>query len=78
MWPGIITTGLFSFLLAYNDFAVTSMLLSDENRTMIPQIAAFLGTTYTEGNVVCSCGSSFCYSTSFILIMFFKQKLSVG
>ena len=26
MWPGVITTGLFSFLLAYNDFAVTAML----------------------------------------------------
>ena len=24
MWPGVITTGLFSFLLAYNDFAVTA------------------------------------------------------
>ena len=23
MWPGVITTGLFSFLLAYNDFLVT-------------------------------------------------------
>ena len=30
MWPGVVTTGLFSFLLAYNDFAVTSMLLSAE------------------------------------------------
>ena len=27
MWPGVVTTGLVSFLLAYNDFAVTSMLL---------------------------------------------------
>jgi trehalose/maltose transport system permease protein len=27
MWPGVITTGLFSFLLAYNDFLVTSLLL---------------------------------------------------
>jgi trehalose/maltose transport system permease protein len=45
MWPGVITTGLFSFLLAYNDFAVTSMLLSESNRTMVPEIAAFLGTT---------------------------------
>ena len=27
MWPGVITTGLFSFLLAYNDFAVTAMLI---------------------------------------------------
>jgi len=41
MWPGVITTGLFSFLLAYNDFAVTSMLLSKENQTMIPKIASF-------------------------------------
>ena len=40
MWPGVITTGLFSFLLAYNDFAVTSMVLAQENRTMIPAINA--------------------------------------
>ena len=50
MWPGVITTGLFSFLLAYNDFAVTSMLLTESNRTMVPAIAAFLGTTQTEGD----------------------------
>ena len=31
MWPGVITTGLFSFLLAYNDFTVTAMLLSEKN-----------------------------------------------
>lgn len=48
MWPGVITTGLFSFLLAYNDFAVSAMLLSESNRTMVPAIAAFLGTTQTE------------------------------
>jgi ABC-type glycerol-3-phosphate transport system permease component len=36
MWPGVITTGLFSFLLAYNDFAVTAMLLSQENQTIVP------------------------------------------
>ena len=27
MWPGVITTGLFSFLLAYNDYLVCAMLL---------------------------------------------------
>ena len=42
MWPGVVTTGLFSFLLAYNDFAVTSMLLSQDNQTMIPKISSFL------------------------------------
>ena len=52
MWPGVITTGLFSFLLAYNDFAVTAMLLSEENQTMVPRIASFLGTTQTQGDVM--------------------------
>ena len=41
MWPGVITTGLFSFLLAYNDFAITSMLLSSENQTMVPRDCEF-------------------------------------
>ena len=35
MWPGVITTGLFSFLLAYNYFAVTAMLLTQDNQTMV-------------------------------------------
>ena len=52
MWPGIITTGLFSFLLAYNDFAVAAMLLSQENQTMVLKIASFLGATQQEGLVM--------------------------
>ena len=38
MWPGVITTGLFSFLLAYYDYLVTSLLLSDLNMTMVPSV----------------------------------------
>jgi len=52
MWPGIITTGLFSFLLAYNDFTVTSILLTQENQTMVPKIASFLGSTQAEGKIM--------------------------
>ena len=75
MWPGVITTGLFSFLLAYNDFAVTSMLLAENNRTMVPAIAAFLGTTYTEGNIMFAVAAV--VSTTiplFLLVMFFQKK----
>ena len=76
MWPGVITTGLFSFLLAYNDFAVTSMLLSDENRTMVPKIAAFLGTTYTEGNVMFAVAAVVSATAPlFILVMFFQRRI---
>jgi trehalose/maltose transport system permease protein len=42
MWPGVITTGLFSFLLAYNDFLVTSLLLDAQNQTMVPAITQYV------------------------------------
>ena len=48
MSPWVITTGLFSFLLAYNDFAVAAMLLSQGNQTMVLKIASFLGATQQE------------------------------
>jgi ABC-type glycerol-3-phosphate transport system permease component len=79
MWPGVITTGLFSFLLAYNDFAVTSMLLSEDNRTMVPQIAAFLGTTYTEGNIMFAVAAVVSATAPlFVLVMFFQRQIVSG
>ena len=39
MWPGIVTTGLFSFLLAYNDFLLSSALTNTEMMTMPAAIA---------------------------------------
>ena len=79
MWPGVITTGLFSFLLAYNDFAVTAMLLSKDNQTMIPKIASFLGTTQTEGNVMFAVSSVVSVAVPlFILIMFFQRQIVSG
>ena len=79
MWPGVITTGLFSFLLAYNDFAVTSMLLSEGNRTMVPQIAAFLGTTYTEGNIMFAVAAVVSATAPlFVLVMVFQRQIVSG
>ena len=53
MWPGVITTGLFSFLLAYNDFAVTSMLLSEQRTApWCPPSPASSARPSTEGNVM--------------------------
>ena len=79
MWPGVITTGLFSFLLAYNDFAVTAMLLSQENQTMVPKIASFLGSTMKEGEVMSAV--AVVVSTTlplFVLVMFFQRQIVSG
>ena len=79
MWPGVITTGLFSFLLAYNDFAVTTMLLSQENQTMVPRIAAFLGTTFEQGNVMFAVAAVVSATAPlFILVMFFQRQIVSG
>ncbi|MEL6841297.1 MAG: carbohydrate ABC transporter permease [Pseudomonadota bacterium] len=79
MWPGVITTGLFSFLLAYNDFAVTSMLLTKENQTMVPKIASFLGTTQTKGNVMFAVAAVVSVTAPlFLMIVFFQRQIVSG
>jgi ABC-type glycerol-3-phosphate transport system permease component len=79
MWPGVVTTGLFSFLLAYNDFAVTSMLLAKENQTMVPKIASFLGTTQTEGNVMFAVAAVVSATAPlFVMVMVFQRQIVSG
>jgi ABC-type glycerol-3-phosphate transport system permease component len=79
MWPGVVTTGLFSFLLAYNDFTVTAMLLSQDNQTMIPKIASFLGSTQVEGNVMFAVAAVVSATAPlFVLILFFQRQIVSG
>ena len=79
MWPGVITTGLFSFLLAYNDFAVTGMLLSQENQTMVPKIASFLGSTTVKGNIMFAVAAVVSATMPlFILVVFFQRQIVSG
>ena len=79
MWPGVITTGLFSFLLAYNDFAITTMLLSQDNQTMVPKIGSFLGTTQVQGNVMFAVAAVVSATAPlFILVLFFQRQIVSG
>ncbi|MBD0865077.1 MAG: carbohydrate ABC transporter permease [Rhodobacteraceae bacterium] len=79
MWPGVITTGLFSFLLAYNDFAITSMLLSSENQTMVPKIASFLTQIREQGNVMFAVSAVVSAMLPlFFLVMFFQRQIVSG
>ncbi|ODT77978.1 MAG: ABC transporter permease [Pelagibacterium sp. SCN 64-44] len=79
MWPGVVTTGLFSFLLAYNDFAVTSMLLSADNQTMVPKISSFLGSVQEQGNVMYAVAAVVSATVPlFILVLFFQRQIVSG
>ncbi len=79
MWPGIITTGLFSFLLAYNDFTVTSLLLSQENQTMVPKVASFLGTAQSEDKIMYAVAAVVSAVVPlFVLILLFQRQIVSG
>ena len=79
MWPGVVTTGLFSFLLAYNDFTVTAMLLTQDNQTMVPKIASFLGSTQAEGKVMYAVAAVVsAIAPLFLLVLFFQKQIVSG
>jgi len=79
MWPGVITTGLFSFLLAYNDFAVTAMLLNQDNQTMVPKIQSFMSSIYQSGNVMYAVAAVVSATVPlFILVLFFQRQIVSG
>ena len=79
MWPGVITAGLFSLMLAYNDFTVTALLLNQENYTMVPKINAFLGTVEHGGNYMWAvAGVVSATAPLFMIVMFFQRQLISG
>jgi trehalose/maltose transport system permease protein len=79
MWPGVITTGLFSFLLAYNDFLVTSLLLEAQNTTMVPAIAGMFNMeTTTTDQVVAVAAAVSIIAPLFFLVMFFQRQIVSG
>jgi multiple sugar transport system permease protein len=79
MWPGVITAGLFSLMLAYNDFTVTALLLNQQNYTMVPKINAFLGTFEHSGNYMWAVSSVVSATAPlFMIVMFFQRNLISG
>ena len=58
---------------------VTGILLSQENQTMVPKIASFMGTTQTEGNIMFAVAAVVSSIIPlFILVMFFQRQLVSG
>ncbi len=79
MWPGVITTGLFSFLLAYNDFLVTSLLLDAQNQTMVPAIAGYFNReTTTTDQVEAVAAAVSITAPLFLLVMVFQKQIVSG
>ncbi|WP_316015871.1 carbohydrate ABC transporter permease [Roseobacter sp. HKCCA0434] len=79
MWPGVITTGLFSFLLAYNDYLVTALLLDAQNQTMVPAITGFFNRETTTTDQVQAVAAAVSITAPlFLLVMVFQRQIVSG
>ena len=79
MWPGVVTTGLFSFLLAYNDYLVCAMLLDAQNQTMVPAITGFFNRETTTTDEVQAVAAAVSITAPlFLLVVAFQRQIVSG
>ena len=77
MWPGVVTTGLFSFLLAYNDFLLSSALTNAEKMTMPAAIANAISAE-SETLLMQGVAGAVSITIPLIILIVFFQKQIVG
>lgn len=77
MWPGVVTTGLFSFLLAYNDFLLSSALTNAEKMTMPAAIANSI-TAESEALLMQGVAGAVSITIPLIILVMVFQKQIVG
>jgi ABC-type glycerol-3-phosphate transport system permease component len=78
MWPGVVTTGLFSFLLAYNDFMLSTALTQADKMTMP---AAIAGAINAESEALLMQGIAGAVSITIpliILVALFQKQIVSG
>lgn len=77
MWPGVVTAGLFSFLLAYNDFLLSSALTSGDKMTMPAAIANAI-TAESESFLMQGVAGAVSITIPLIILVVLFQKQIVG
>jgi multiple sugar transport system permease protein len=79
MWPGVITTGLFSFLLAYNDYLVCALLLDAQSQTMVPAITQYFNRETTATDQIEAIAAAVSITAPlFVLVMVFQRQIVSG
>ena len=78
MWHGVITTGLFSFLLAYNDFIVSSQLLSGDKQTVVSTLSIYMNADDDPFLLMQGIAGAVSIMVPLIFIVLFFQKQIVA
>ncbi len=79
MWPGIITAALFSFLLAYNDFLITSSLMNGDMATMTSALGNYMGqSTRLDRLMLGIAGAVSVVIPIIVLVLVFQRHIVAG
>ncbi len=79
MWPGIITTGLFSFLLAYNDFLISSQMMNADKMTMTSALSAYMNADDDAYKMMMGVAGAVSITAPLVvLVLFFQRQLVSG
>jgi ABC-type glycerol-3-phosphate transport system permease component len=78
MWPGVITTGLFSFLLAYNDFLISSQLMSGAHMTMTAGLSNYIFSDDDLTKLMHGISAAVSITIPLIFLVMFFQKYIVS
>jgi ABC-type glycerol-3-phosphate transport system permease component len=78
MWPGIVTAGLFSFLLAYNDYLISSQLMNGEMATMTAALGNYMGQNQSVARLLHGIAGAVSVTIPIIVLVYVFQKQIVA
>ncbi|MCS4096201.1 carbohydrate ABC transporter permease [Rhizobium sp. BK176] len=79
MGPGLITAGLFAFLLAYNDFLISSQLMNGDMTTMTAALGNYMGQSkHLDKLMLGIAGAVSVVIPIIVLILVFQKNIVAG
>lgn len=74
MWPGLITAALFAFLLAYNDFLISSQLMNGDMATMTAALGNYMGQSKHLEKLMLGIAGAVSVTIPIIVLIYVFQK----
>lgn len=78
MWPGVVTAALFAFLLAYNDYLISSQLMNGEMATMTAALGNYMGQAKHLDKLMLGIAGAVSVTIPIIILIYLFQKQIVA
>lgn len=79
MWPGVVTASLFAFLLAYNDYLISSQLMNGDMSTMTAALGNYMGQSKHLDKLMLGIAGAVSVTIPIIvLVLVFQRQIVAG